>query len=135
MKPLRQQFIDALGYRGKTPAHYWDFTLTVIAGIAVFFGEVAAMEVRSGGSAFDLKVAIGCFVLAAACVLLAVRRLFVLGCTVMVPAALLSWNLAVTGDRKVRTFYLVHMAAGFAVLVVGGLAKLLWQRLRVRRTR
>jgi hypothetical protein len=135
MKPIRQQFVDALGYKGKTLAHYRDFTLTVVAGISILFGEIFGMEAHSGGSAFDLKAEVGCFALAALCVLLASNRLFVLGCAIMVPAALVSWHFVVTGDRKAGAFYLMHVAAGFAVLVFGGLAKFLWERLRVRRTR
>ena len=135
MKPIRQQFVDALGFKGKTLAHYRDFTLTVVAGISILFGEIFGMEAHSGGSSFDLKAEVGCFALGAVCVLLAANRLFVLGCAIMVPGVLVSWHFVVTGDRKTAAFYLMHMAAGFAVLLLGGLAKFLWERLGVRRTR
>jgi hypothetical protein len=51
------------------------------------------------------------------------------------PWALVSWHFVVIGDRKAGAFYLLHVAAGFAVLAFGGLAKFPWERLRVRRTR
>lgn len=43
MKPLGEQFIDALGYKGKSPDRYRDFTLIVLVGFAVLYGEVFAM--------------------------------------------------------------------------------------------
>jgi hypothetical protein len=133
MKPIREQFIDALGYRGKTLAHYRDFTLAFLAGLSVLFGEIFAMEFRSGRSTFDLKVAIGCFAFAVICVLLTTRRLLASLCAVMVPAVLL-------GRRAFRTsettkFYLLHIAAAFLVLLIGMLARFLWHRLRLDRPR
>ncbi|HKV80912.1 MAG TPA: hypothetical protein VJP02_22365 [Candidatus Sulfotelmatobacter sp.] len=135
MKPIRQQFVDALGCERKTVAHFRDFTLTVVAGISILFGEIFGMAAHSGGSAFDLKLEVGCFALAGLCVSLAANRLFVLGCAIMVPAALIFWHFVVTGDRKAGAFYLMHMGAGMAVLAFGALAKFLWEGLRVRRTR
>lgn len=135
MKPLREQFIDALGYKGKTLAHYRNFTLTVLAGFGVLFGEVSGMEFHSGGSAFDLKVAIGCFTLAVICVLLAANRLLVMCSAVAAPGALVFWNYVITGNRMAGAYYWGHVAAGFLLLILGVFAKLLWQRLRAHRTR
>ncbi len=104
MKPILQQFVDALGYKGKSLVYYWDFTLTVVAGIAVLFGEMFGMEAHSGRSAFDLRVAVGCFALVVMCVLVAVNRLFVVGGAVMVPAALVGWHFCCdwrSQDRRV----------------------------------
>jgi hypothetical protein len=36
MKPIRQQFKEAFGYKGKTLAWYRDFALTLTAGLAIF---------------------------------------------------------------------------------------------------
>lgn len=135
MKPLREQFIDALGYKGKTLNHYRDFTLMVAAGFALIFGEISAMEFHSGRSPFDLKVAIGCFALVGICVLLAANRLLVLSTSVMVPGALVWWHYVITRDRLAGAYYLIHVAAGILLVIVGTLAKLLRPRLGVRRTR
>lgn len=131
---IRQQFIEALGYKGKTLSHYRDFTLTVVAGIALLFGEIFAMQVRSGGSSFDLEVTIGCFGLALLCVVLAKNRLLVFGCCLLVPAGLVGWNLA-GHPGMVRRFFFIHVAIGVSVLVMGGLLKVLVNHLRTRRGR
>jgi hypothetical protein len=36
MKPIRQQFKEVLGYKGKSVAWYRNFALTVTAGLAIF---------------------------------------------------------------------------------------------------
>lgn len=73
MKPIRQQLEEALVWKSR----FWsirDFTLTVIAGFAIPFGVLLWMEGGSVRDPFDLKGAIGCFVLGGVCVLLASNK-------------------------------------------------------------
>jgi hypothetical protein len=70
MKLIRQQLKEVLVWK----SGFWsirDFTLTVMAGFAIPFGVLFWMEGDSVRDQFDLKAAIGCFVLGAVCVLLA----------------------------------------------------------------
>lgn len=130
MKPLRRQLKETLG--GRSGVWYRDSTLIVIAGLAIFFGVVFGMEADSVRAPFDLKVAIGCFALAALCVLLASNRVLALSCAVMVPAALAGFNAGLAGNRKVLAFCFVSLAVGLLILIVGTLAKSLWRSSRRR---
>ena len=98
MKPLRLQFKEALGGRNLT--WYRDFTLIVIAGLAILFGVVFGMGADPVRATFDLKVATGCFVLAGVCVLLASNRVLALSCAVMVPAAIAGFHPGFTGKSE-----------------------------------
>jgi hypothetical protein len=128
MKPIRQQFVDALGYKGKSFAHYLDFTLIVIAGFAVLFGEISGMEAYSGRDAFDSKVAIGCFALAGVCVLLARNRILALSCSILIPASLVGTHALFSKDRAALVFYFASIAIGLLVIVIGALIKSFWTR-------
>lgn len=133
MNPLRQQFIDALGYKGKTLGHYRDFTLTILAGCGVLVGEIFAIGPHStADSGFDVKIAVGCFALAVVCVLLTSNRLTALVCAILIPVVFMRRALF---SRQTARMLLIQIAAAFVVLLVGVIAKLLWQRLRIRRTR
>jgi hypothetical protein len=127
MKSVRQQFVDALGYKGKNSAHYLNFTLAVVGGVAVLSGEIYGMEAYSGKNPFDLKVAIGCFVLLGICVLLSKNRTFVLCVSLMVPAVLIWPHALMAKDRGVLVFYFVSQAIGLLIVVVGELAKHYWR--------
>lgn len=127
MKPIRQQFVDALGYKGKNFAHYLNFILAVLGGFAVVYGEIYGTEAYSGGNPFDLKVAIGCFVLLGICVLLSKNRTFVLGVSLMVPAVLIWPHALLAKDRGVLVFYFVSQAIGLLIVVVGELVKHYWR--------
>jgi hypothetical protein len=98
MKPLRIQRKDALGRRSRI--WYRDFTLSMIGGFAALVGVVFWMEGDSVRAPFDLKIAIGCFVLVGVCALLASNRVLVMSCSAMVPAALAGFNAGFTGNRK-----------------------------------
>jgi len=123
MKSVRPQFVDAPGYKGKNLAHYLNFTLAVVAGFAVLFGEIFGMEAYSGKSPFDLKVAVGCFLLAGVCVLLSGNRILALGCSIMIPAVLVGPHAFRAHDRAVMNFYIASLAIGLLVIVVGVLVK------------
>jgi hypothetical protein len=111
MKPLRRT------------AWYWDCTLIVVAGFAILFGVISWMEGDSVRDPFDLKLAIGCFLVAGLCVVLASNRVFVLGCAVMVPSALAGFGAGRTGKRKALLFWFVSLAAGLLIVILGTLAK------------
>lgn len=81
------------------------------------------MEADSVRAPFDLKVAIGCFALAALCVLLAWNRVLVLSCAVMVPAALAGFHAVLTGNRKALASCVVSLAIGLLILILGTLAR------------
>jgi hypothetical protein len=126
MKPIRQQLKEALVWKGR----FWslrDFTLTVMAGFAIPFGVLFWMGGDSVRSPFDLKVAVGCFVLGGVCVLLAANSVFVLGCAVMVPAALVWFDAVVTRNQKALAFCFVDLAFGSLILILGTLARSVWQ--------
>ena len=135
MKPIRQQFKEALGYKGKSVAWYRNFALTVIAGLAIFYGAIFGWSANSTRSPFDFKVAIVCLAVAVVCVLLAADRVLVLSCAIMVPAALMTYHIAFTRDRQALAFYFGSLTAGFAVLVVGVFVRSMWQARSARRSR
>jgi hypothetical protein len=135
MKPIRQQFKEALGLKGKSVAWYRDFALTVTAGVAILYGAIFGWSANSTHSPFDLKVAMVCFAVAGVCVLFAADKLLALSCAVMVPAALMTYHVAFTWDRKVLAFYFGSLTAGFAVLVVGVFVRSMWQARSARRSR
>jgi len=124
VKPVRIQLRDVLGRR--SGVWYRDFTLIMIGGFALLFSVVFWMEGDSVRAPFDLKVAIGCFVLAGICALLASNRVLVLSCSAMVPAALAGFNAGFTGNRKALVFCLVSLAAGLLILGLGTLARTVW---------
>jgi hypothetical protein len=126
MKPIRQQLTEAFVW--KSP--FWsirDFTLTIIAGFAIPFGVLFWMESDPVRDPFDLKVAIGCFVLAGVCVLFASDKVYVMGCAVMVPAALIGLDAVITGNRKAVAFCFEDVALGSLILLLGTLARSLWR--------
>ena len=135
MKPMRQQFKEAFGLKGKSVAWYRNFALTVTAGLAIFYGAIFGWSARSTNSPFDLKVAIVCFVVAGACVLLAADKVLVLSCAIMVPAALMTYHVAFTWDRKVLAFYFGSLTTSFAVLVLGVFVRSFWQARSGRRSK
>jgi len=135
MKTIRQQFTEALGYKGKTVAWYRNFTLTVTAGLAIFYGAMFGWSANSTHSRFDFKVAIVCLMVAVGCVMFASDKVLVLSCAIMVPAALMIYHIAFTGDWKALALYLGSFMAGFAVLVVGVFVRSKWQTRSVRRSR
>jgi hypothetical protein len=128
MKSLREQFKEARG--GKSAAWYLDFTLILITGLALFYGAIFWMSGDSVRAPFDLKVAIGCFLVSGVCVLLASNKVLVLGCAVMVPATLAAFNAGFTGNRRVLVFCLLSLAAGFLILILGTLARSFWRSSR-----
>ena len=134
MKPIRQQFKEAFSLKGKSVAWYCDSALTVTAGLAIFYGGIFAWCAHATHSPFDFKVAIGCFAVAGVCVLLAADKVLVLACAIMVPAALMTYHVAFTWDRKVLGFYLGSFAAGFAVLAVV-FVRSMWPGRSARRSR
>jgi len=126
MKPIRQQLKEALVWNSR----FWsirDFTLTVIAGFAIPFGVLFWMEGDSVRDPFDLKVAIGCFVLSGVCVLLTSNKVYVLGRAVMVPAALIWFDAVITRNQKALEFCFEDVAFGSLILILGTLARSLWQ--------
>jgi hypothetical protein len=127
MKPLLQ-FKEALG--GKSAGSYRDFTLTLIAGLAIFFGAIFGMSADSVRAPYDLKIAIGCFVVAGICVLVASNKVLVLSCAVMVPATLAGFNAGFTRNLRVLLFCLLSLVAGFLILIVGTLARSFWRSSR-----
>ena len=133
MKPLKLQFKEALGGRNLT--WYRDFTLIVIAGLAILFGVVFGMGADPVRAPFDLKVATGCFVLAGVCVLLASNRVLALSCAVIVPAAIAGFHAGFTGNRRVLVFCFASVSVGFLFLIVGTLAKSLWPPRPSRRSK
>ena len=135
MKPIRQQFKEAFSLRGKSVAWYRNFVLTVTAGLAIFYGAVFSWSAHSTSSPVDLKIAIVCFVVAGVCVLLAADKVLVLACAMMVPAALMTYHVAFTWDRKVLAFYFGSLTAGFALLLVGVFVRSMWQARSARRSR
>jgi hypothetical protein len=135
MKSIRQQFKEAFSLKGKSVAWYCDFALTVTAGLAIFYGGFFGWSAHARHSPFDLKVAIVCFAVAGLCVLLAADKVMVLACAIMVPAALMTYHVAFTWDRKVLAFYFGSLTAGFAVLVVGTFVRSMWQARSARRSR
>jgi hypothetical protein len=130
MKSLRLQFKEALG--GKSAAWYLDFTFILITGLAFFYGVLFWMSGDSVRAPFDLKIAIGCFLVAGVCLLLASNKVFVLGCAVMVPATLAGFSAGFTRNRTVLVFCLLSLVAGFLILIVGTLAKSFWRSSRRR---
>ena len=134
MKPIRQQFKEAFSLKGKSISWYRDVALTVTAGLGIFYGAIFGWSAGSTNSPFDLKVAIVCFVVACVCVLLAADKVLVLSCAIMVPAALMTYHVAFTWDRKVLAFYFGSLTAGFAVLVVGVFVRSMWQGRSARRS-
>jgi hypothetical protein len=133
MKPIRLQLKEALD--GKNGVGHRDFTLTIIAGLAILYGVIFGMAADSVRAPFDFKVAIGCFVLAGVCVLLASDRVLALSCAVMVPGALIGFSAVLTGNRKALAFRFVVMAVGLVILVLGTLARSLWQARPSRRNK
>jgi hypothetical protein len=130
MKPLRLQLKEAIGSGGSV--WYRDFTLTVIAGLAILFGVIFGMGGNSVRAPFDFKVSIGCLVVAAVCVLLGSNRVLVLSCAVMVPATLVGFSAGFTGNWKVLLFCFVSLVAGIVVLILGTLARSHWGSSRGR---
>jgi hypothetical protein len=123
MKPIQQQLKDAFRWKGFD--WYRNFTLALIAGLAIPYGVLSATD--PARSSFDVKVAAACFAIAAACILLAANRIFVLSCALMVPAALMSYNALAAGNRKALVFCAASFSIGFLVLILGTLAQSLWR--------
>jgi hypothetical protein len=118
MKPIRQQLKEALAWKSRFYSPR-DFTLTVIAGFAILYGAIFWMGGDSARSPFDLKIAIGCFVVVGACTLLASNRVLVLSCAVTVPAGLAWYDAVLTGNQKVIVLCFLDVAFGFLIFVVG----------------
>jgi hypothetical protein len=133
MKSVRQQLKD-VAWKSRT----WsirDFRLTVMVGFAIPFGILAWTEGDSVRNPFDLKLAISCFVLGGVCVFLASNKVYVPGCAVVVPAALIWGDAIITRNQKALLFCLEDLAFGFAILVVGTLAKSLCKTRLSRRSK
>jgi hypothetical protein len=134
MKPIRQQLQEALVWKSRS----WsirDFMLTVIVGFAIPLGVLFWMEGDSVSDPFDRKVAIGCFVLSGVCVLLASNKVYVLGCAVMVPAALIWFDAVITRNQKALAFCFEDVAFGSVILILGTLARALLQARSTRRSK
>jgi hypothetical protein len=134
MKPIRQQLQEALVWKSRS----WsirDFMLTVIVGFAIPLGVLLWMEGDSVSDPFDRKVAIGCFVLSGVCVLLASHKVYVLGCAVMVPAALIWFDAVITRNQKALAFCFEDVAFGSVILILGTLARALLQARSTRRSK
>jgi hypothetical protein len=134
MKPIRQQLQEALLWKSRS----WsirDFMLTVIVGFAIPLGVLFWMEGDSVSDPFDRKVAIGCFVLSGVCVLLASNKVYVLGCAVMVPAALIWFDAVITRNQKALAFCFEDVAFGSVILILGTLARALLQARSTRRSK
>lgn len=123
MKPINQQLKEAFRWKGFD--WYRNFTLALIAGLAIPYGVLSATA--PARSPFDVKVAAGCLALGAACILLAANRVFVVSCALMVPAALMYHNALAARDRIALEFCVASFAIGFLVLIVGTLAQSLWR--------
>jgi hypothetical protein len=133
MKPIRQQLKEALVWKSR----FWslrDFTLTVITGFAIPLGVLFWMEGDPVRDPFDLKAAIGCFVLGGVCVLLASNNVYVMGCAVMVPAALIWFDAVITRNQKALAFCMEDVAFGSFILILGTLARSLWRARSSRRS-
>lgn len=133
MKPIRWHSKYTLS--GRSGAWYRDFTLTLIAGLALPFGVIFGMEADSVRAPFDLKVTMGCLAVAGVCVVLASDGVFVLSCAVMIPAALVGFNAVLTGNRKALAYCFVSMGVGFVILILGTLARSRWQARSSRRSK
>jgi hypothetical protein len=134
MKPIRQQLKEALVWKSR----FWslrDFTLTVTTGFAIPLGVLFWMEGDPVRDPFDLKVAIGCFVLGGVCVLLASNSVYVMGCAVMVPAALIWFDAVITRNQKALAFCIEDVAFGSLILLLGTLARSLWRARSSRRSK
>jgi hypothetical protein len=123
MKPINQELKEAFRWKGFD--WYRNFTLALIAGLAISYGVLSATN--PDRSHFDLKVAAGGFALGAACILLAANRVFVLSCALMVPAALMFYSALAAGDRIALEFCVASFSIGFLVLIMGTLAQSLWR--------
>ena len=134
MKPIRQQLKEALAWKSRCYSPR-DFTLMIIAGFALLYGVVFWTGGDSVRSPFDLKIAIGCFVVVGACVLLASNRVLVLSCAVMVPAGLAWYDAVVTGNKKILAFCFADVAFGFLIFVAGTRVKSLWEARSSRGTK
>jgi hypothetical protein len=93
MKPIRRQLKEAFRWKGFD--WYRNFTLALIAGLVIPYGVLSATD--PARSPFDVKVAAGCLVVGATCILLAANRVFVVSCALMVPAALMYYNALAAG--------------------------------------
>lgn len=126
MKPIRQQLKEALAWKSRSYSPR-DFTLMVIAGLAILYGPIFWIEGDSAHSPFDLKVAIGCFAVVSLCILLASNRVLVLSCAVMAPAGLAWYDAVVTGNKTILAFCFADVVFGFLIFVVGTRLKSLWE--------
>lgn len=102
----------------------------VLAGFAFLFGEAFALEFHSADLP-STSIAIGCFALVAICVLLTTNRLMALVGAILIPTALMRGAFR---SRQSAKLFLLQIAVGLLVLVVGVIAKFSWQGLRIRRT-
>jgi hypothetical protein len=134
MKPIRQQLKEALVCKSR-PWSVRDFTITVIAGFAIPFGVLSWMEGDSVREPFDLKLAVGCFVLGGVCVLLSSHKMHVLGCAVMVSAALIWMDAVITRNQKALVFCFEDVRLGPWFSSWERLASSLWQTRVSRRSK
>jgi hypothetical protein len=133
MKAIRQRLKEVPVWNSRC----WsirDFTFTVLAGFALSFGVLSWVEGGSVRDPFSLKVSIGCFALAGICVLLASNKVYVLGCAVMVPAALMWFDAIITRNRKILVFCVEDLVFGSLILILGILARSLWRARSSRRS-
>ncbi len=106
----------------KTLRWYIDFALSVVGGICFLFGVVATQEIHAPDtSAIDWKIAIGCFVLMAICVMAARRRLSVLVSSIALPSAFLFLKFWSSRDVAALRGGIEFLALSFAVLLGAGL--------------
>jgi hypothetical protein len=86
-----------------TASHYRDFTLGVLLALALSSGVAMLLELRSpAASAFDIKVALGCLVLAVLCALATPHKVQVLAiaCGVIVAYAISSLLISLIAARS-----------------------------------
>lgn len=102
---------------------YRDFTLSVIAGTCLLFALATAIEVHAGrGSAIDIKIVVGLFILILLCIFLSPNKTFILIGAFSTVAGLMLPKLLTTGDLYSLGTVLAML---ISVAVVAGLRGLI----------
>ncbi|MFZ0420736.1 MAG: hypothetical protein WAM04_21725 [Candidatus Sulfotelmatobacter sp.] len=95
--------MNTLNGERATAGHYRDLTLGVLLALALGLGVAMLLEVRSpAASAFDIKIALGCLVLAVLCALATPHKVHVLAiaCGVIAAYALSSLLIGLIAARS-----------------------------------
>lgn len=97
---LHKQVKDAFRYDSRKLSWYRDFTLGVTGGMSILFGAIFTQLYIRQANPFDLKIAIGFFVVVLFCVVLSPNRLVVLTGSFATVAALFLLRLPFTHDLR-----------------------------------